>query len=129
MAWVYLVICLAVIFYIVTAGNVGRLRAKHGILAPCCTGHPEFERAFRVQQNTLEQLAPFLPMVYFFGQLVSPVGAALLGALWIASRILYMRSYMADPLKRGPGMIMTVLTLVALTLGVVAAAVTELVHA
>ena len=129
MAWVYLVIALAVIFYLITVANAGRMRAKHGIEAPACIGHPEFERAFRVQQNTLEQLAPFLPMVYFFGQLVSPIGAAGLGALWIIARMLYMHGYMRDPKRRGPGMVLTGLVLAALTLGVLAAAGLELVGA
>ena len=129
MAWVYVIVCLAVIFYIATAWNVGRMRHRHGIRPPACIGHPEFERAFRVQQNTLEQLAPFLPMVYFFGQLVSPIGAALLGAVWIASRILSMQSYMRDPDRRGPGMVLTLLVLVVLTLGVLVQAVIELARA
>ena len=41
----------------------------------------EFERALRVQQNTLEQLVPFVPMVYLFGLLISPIVAAGLGVL------------------------------------------------
>jgi glutathione S-transferase len=74
MAWVYLVLSLAVIFYVATAAIVGHMRHKHNILAPACAGHPEFERAFRVQQNTMEQIVVFLPMDYFFAQLVSPCG-------------------------------------------------------
>ena len=38
-----------------TVGLVGRMRIKHNILAPATTGHPEFDRAFRVQMNTLER--------------------------------------------------------------------------
>ena len=129
MAWVYLVLSLAVIFYLATAFFVGHMRHKHNILAPACSGHPEFERAFRVQQNTLEQLVAFLPMDYFFAQLVSPIWAALLGAVWIAGRLLYMQGYMKDAAKRGPGAIMTMLTTALLTLGVLAAAVIELARA
>jgi glutathione S-transferase len=129
MPWVYLVLCLAVIFYIATGWTVGRMRHKHNILPPACVGHPEFERAFRVQQNTMEQLVPFMPMDYFFAQLVSPLGAAVLGVVWIGGRLLYMQGYMNDPAKRGPGMIMTMLTTAVLTLGVLVAAVIELVHA
>ena len=129
MAWVYIVLCLAVLFYVFAALNVGRLRRKHGILAPACVGHPEFERAFRVQQNTLEQLVPFLPMAYFFGQLVSPTGAAVVGVVWILGRILYMRDYLRDPAKRGPGMMLTLLMLLLLVFGVLGAAVLELARA
>lgn len=129
MAWVYLVLSLAVILYTATAWIVGHMRHKHNIVAPACAGHPEFERAFRVQQNTMEQLVAFLPMDYFFAQLVSPLGAALLGLVWIAGRLFYMQGYMKDAAKRGPGMIMTMLTTAVLTLGVLIAAVIELVRA
>jgi glutathione S-transferase len=129
MAWVYLVLSLAVIFYVATAAIVGHMRHKHNILAPACAGHPEFERAFRVQQNTMEQIVVFLPMDYFFAQLVSPLWAAVLGLVWLAGRLLYRQGYMKDPAKRGPGMIITMLTTALLTLGVLAAAVIELARA
>ena len=129
MAWVYLVLALAVLLYIGTGWLVGRMRHKHHIMPPACVGHPEFERAFRVQQNTLEQLVAFLPMDYFFAQLVSPIGAAVLGAVWILGRLLYAYGYINNPAKRGPGMIMTGLTTLALTLGVIADVVIELARA
>jgi glutathione S-transferase len=129
MAWVYLVICCAVVFYIVATGNVGRLRGKLGVHAPACVGHPQFERAFRVQQNTLEQLVPFVPMVYLFGLLISPIVAAGLGGLWLIGRILYMYGYLADPAKRSPGMILTLLALIVLTLGVLGQVIVGLAHA
>jgi hypothetical protein len=37
--------------------RVGILRGRHNIRAPAASGHPLFERAYRVQLNTLEQLA------------------------------------------------------------------------
>jgi hypothetical protein len=37
--------------------NVGRARTRYGIKAPAVTGNENFERAYRVQMNTLEQLA------------------------------------------------------------------------
>jgi uncharacterized membrane protein YecN with MAPEG domain len=126
MAWVYLVLSLAVVFYIGTWWLVGRMRHKHQIMPPACVGHPEFERAFRIQQNTMEQLVAFLPMDYFFAQLVSPLWAAVAGAVWILGRLLYAYGYMNDPAKRGPGMIMTGLTTLALTLGVLADVAVEL---
>jgi glutathione S-transferase len=129
MAWVYLVLSLAVIFYIATSWIVGHMRHKHNIVAPACAGHPEFERAFRVQQNTMEQLVAFLPMDYFFAQLVSPLWATLLGLVWIGGRILYMQGYMKDAAKRGPGAIISMLTTALLTVGVLVAAVIELARA
>ena len=35
--------------------------------------------------------------------------AALVGVLWLIGRVIYATSYMADPAKRGTGMIITLL--------------------
>lgn len=55
---------LAVIFSLYTGMLVGRMRSKHGVHAPAVTGAPEFEQAFRVQMNTLEQFVLFLPILW-----------------------------------------------------------------
>jgi len=96
---------LAVLVYFYTGLNVGRLRAKHRIKAPAVTGNPEFERAYRVQLNTLEQFAVFLPLLWIATSF--PISMAYLapafGLVWVVGRILYMQGYMADPDKRGTG--------------------------
>ncbi len=46
--------------------QVGSMRGKHGVSAPAVTGHPEFERMFRIQQNTMEQLVAFIPALWIF---------------------------------------------------------------
>ena len=56
-----LVSVLALLLYIGVFAAAGRARHRYGIKAPAVTGAPEFERAFRVQQNTLEQLVWFIP--------------------------------------------------------------------
>ena len=93
---------LIVAFYFFTAFRVGGLRGKHDIKAPACSGHPEFDRAYRVQLNTLEQMAMTLPLLwvatlYCVGPAWLP---ALIGLIWVFCRILYSRAYMADPEKR-----------------------------
>lgn len=95
----------AVVFYFVTSVNVGRLRVKYGVKAPATNGHPHFDRAFRVQMNTLEQLAVFLPLLWLATLFFTPLpwAPATLGMVWIVGRILYMRGYMEDPEKRGLG--------------------------
>ena len=55
---------LAVLLGLYTMMLVGRMRGKHGVQAPAVTGAPEFERAFRVQMNTLEQSVLFLPLLW-----------------------------------------------------------------
>lgn len=93
---------LIVIFYFYTAFRVGMLRGKHGIQAPACAGHPEFDRAYRVQLNTLEQMAMTLPLLWI--ATLFPIAwtwlPALIGLIWVVVRIVYLRAYMADPEKR-----------------------------
>ena len=51
---VALVTLLALFVYVWTLARAGGARGKFGVEAPATTGHPEFERHFRVQANTLE---------------------------------------------------------------------------
>ena len=55
-----LVTVLALMVYIWQLMRVGSARNRLGVAAPATTGHPEFERHFRVQANTLESLIIFL---------------------------------------------------------------------
>lgn len=64
---------------------------------------PEFDRYLRVQENTAEQLVLLLPTLWLCSALLSPSGAAAAGALWVAGRLAYARSYWADSRRRGPG--------------------------
>ena len=96
-------------FYFFTAMRVGNMRSKHTIKAPATSGHPEFDCAYRVQLNTLEQMGLFLPFLWVaaFYPIGWPWLAPLIGMIWLLGRILYMRGYMADPSKRGVGAAMT----------------------
>lgn len=101
--WTALLTVLTVLLMFATAMNVGRCRGKYGIKAPATTGHEMFERAFRVQMNTLEYALMFLPALWLFTLYVSEPWGAWLGAAWLAGRIWYAVGYMQDPVKRGPG--------------------------
>jgi glutathione S-transferase len=96
---------LAILVYFFMGVRVGQMRAKHAIKAPATSGHPEFDRAFRVQMNTLEHLPVFLPLLWLAVWYFSPFPAAApaLGALWVVGRVMYMQAYMHDPDTRGPG--------------------------
>ena len=115
--WVSLVTILALIFFLVVTINVGGARVKYGVKAPAVSGKPEFERVLRVQQNTLEQLILFLPAMWIFANFVSATAAAILGAIWIGSRILYAWGYYKAAEKRGPGFGISTLATVILLLG------------
>jgi uncharacterized MAPEG superfamily protein len=107
--WTDLVTVAALLVYLGTSFYCGRQRAKHGIQAPATTGHPDYERALRIQQNTLENLVVFIPALWMFSILVNPLLGAALGALWIAARIWYAISYARAPESRGPGFIVAML--------------------
>jgi glutathione S-transferase len=88
------------------------------------TGHPDFERAIRVQMNTLEWLVIFLPAMWLCAAYVSPYLAAILGLVWIVGRYLYMRAYMKEPKSRSVGFaIQALASAVALFGGLIGAVV------
>ena len=105
---------LAVLLFFFMAMNVGRMRGKHGIKAPAMTGHDEFERAVRVQMNTIEGAIAFLPALWvaaiWFGGWIPPV----VGFVWVMGRVIYMLGYMAAPEKRSTGFMIQGLALIAL---------------
>jgi glutathione S-transferase len=98
-----LVTILALLFYFFTGYGVVQARQKFGVPAPAMSGQPDFDRAFRVQMNTLEWMPIFLPLLWLFAFYVSDIGAAVLGLIWIAGRILYMVHYRQAAGRRGPG--------------------------
>jgi glutathione S-transferase len=51
-----LVVCFAMAMYIWTIAMVSRARGKYQVRAPATAGNEDFERVFRTQQNTLENL-------------------------------------------------------------------------
>ncbi len=116
---VYFFILLALVQYIYFTWQVGSARIKYGIDAPRITGNEIFERVFRVQQNTMEQLVVFIPGMLLFAYFVSPLWALLPGALYLVGRQLYARSYVADPKKRGLGATVSILAGIVLVLGAI----------
>lgn len=106
MELVTLVILLALIQYHIFGYLVGRARVKYGVSAPAISGHPIFERFYRVHQNTLEQLAVFLPAILAYGYFGNETIAALLGLLFILGRLVYLLAYLKDPKTRLIGFVM-----------------------
>ena len=110
---------LALLLYLVLTMAVGQARGKYHIKAPAITGHEDFERAHRVQMNTVEQMVFFLPALWLCAVLLSDKGAAVGGLIWVIGRGLYAVSYLGDPAKRGPGMVISMLAQTGLFLGAV----------
>lgn len=108
MSFVAFVAALAVTEYLVIMILTGRARGTYGVQAPATTGHPMFERHYRVQMNTVEQLVIFLPSLLLSAHFFSPRLAGLLGLVFVVGRALYARGYIADPAQRGTGFAVSV---------------------
>ena len=67
------------------------------------------KRLFRVQQNTLEQLAIFIPGTLIFGWYIAGPWVLIPGLLFLVGRQLYSMEYVKDPKTRVPGMTLTFL--------------------
>ena len=120
-----LIVMLALLEYTWFTMRVGFNRGKFGIDAPATSGNETWERMFRIQQNTLEQLVVFIPGTYAFAAYVSTKWLWLPGALFIVGRFLYSGEYLSKPASRAPGMAMTLLANVILVLGTLIALVLQ----
>jgi hypothetical protein len=109
-----LITLLALIQLVVFGILVGKARVKYGVKAPATSGHELFERAYRVQVNTLELLVLFLPALYLAAKHMSPTYAAIAGAVYLVGRVLYWRAYMRAPESRGLGFALSMGPILAL---------------
>ncbi len=98
-------VVLAVYFYTIVL--VGKARTQYGVKAPAITGNDNFERVFRVQMNTLEQMALFLPALWLCAVYASDLLAAVAGVAWVIGRLIYARAYVQDAGKRHLGAMIT----------------------
>jgi glutathione S-transferase len=119
MALVEIVTVLALLQFIYFGVLVGRARERFGVKAPAISGHEMFERHFRVQMNTLELLVVFLPALWLATAFVAARWAAVLGAVYLIGRFVYLRAYVTEPSKRSIGFALTsvpILVLLAIDL-------------
>ncbi len=122
-----LVTLLAILFFFFTSMNVSRSRTRTGVKAPAMSGHPDFERAFRIQMNTLEWMPIFLPSLWLFAVYIGDAAAAGIGAVWIIGRIVYFIGYSKAAAKRGPGFFIQGIAAIVLWAGALGAVVLRLV--
>ena len=126
MTYVDIVTALALLQFMVFGFRVSKARGRYGVAAPAIAGNEVFERYFRVQQNTLEQLIVFLPALYVFSHYYSPLVAAALGVVYLIGREIYAFTYVKDPKKREIGFVLTVLPLAILIFGGLFGAIRQL---
>ncbi len=117
MQWPGLITWLTALLQIALAFDVGRARGRYNVAAPATTGDPMFERVYRVQMNTLENAAVFVPALWLAAWYWSPAWASGCGAAWLAGRIWYARAYARDPNSRSGGFGVSFLALVVLLAG------------
>lgn len=98
-----LVILLTALLQFGTMFAVGHARGKYQIQAPAVSGHPVFERAYRVQMNTLESTVMFLPSLWLAVHFGYVLWAGVAGMVWVAGRVWYALAYLQDAKRRGPG--------------------------
>ncbi|MBM0104132.1 MAPEG family protein [Steroidobacter sp. S1-65] len=118
MPFVAIVTALALGQFFMLGFRVARARTRYGIRAPATSGNEVFERHFRVQMNTLEQLVIFLPALWIFASFISPLWAAALGVVWLLGRAIYAISYVRDPKSRALGFALTALPTLSMILGI-----------
>ena len=127
-----LVTLAALVQYFLMGLNVGRARGRLGVAAPATHGHPEFERHYRVQMNTLEWMVIFLPCLWLAGVFTADWGmraslvVAALGVVWIVGRYIYSQAYVKDPATRSRGFAVQALATLLLLLIALVSAVTNL---
>ena len=111
-----LVTLLNVLLQFVTLWVVGNARKRYDVKAPAISGHPGFERAWRIQMNTLEASVMFLPVLWLAAMYGFPALAGAAGVIWLIGRAWYIPCYLKDPAKRGPAFGLSLVGWVALVL-------------
>lgn len=101
-----LVTLLTVLLMFATVFAVGRARGRYQIQAPATGGHPAFERAYRVQMNTLEAVVLFLPTLWLAATHGFAAWAGIAGLIWLAGRSWYAVAYLQAADKRGAGFVL-----------------------
>lgn len=109
-----LITALTVVVISIAMYFVGRARGKYQIHAPAISGHPDFERAFRAHQNTLEQTVMFLPLLWLATIYCNEQYAAYLGYAWLVGRLWYVYGYIAAAGKRSMGFMISALAMIVL---------------
>lgn len=99
------------------AAYVGACRGRYKIDAPATSGHPQFDIAYRIQMNTLENAVAFLPVLWVFALSLSVAWATALGGAWLLGRLWYALAYARNPKSRGGGFLLSMAAFGALGLG------------
>lgn len=103
--------------YFAFALRVAMARGKFDVPLPATTGNADFERVFRVHQNTHEWLPIFLTTLWVCALFFTDIGAAVLGVVWLVGRLVYAVGYTQAVERRLPGFFIQSLACALLFLG------------
>ena len=126
MELIAIVTALALLQTFVFAFQVGQARVKHSVNAPATSGNDEFDRAFRIHQNTIEQMIIFVPSLWMFGYYVDAKIGAGVGLVFVIARLVYRSAYRGNPKSRGTGFSIGALSMMILLVGGLIGAVMSL---
>lgn len=115
-----IVALLAVALYFFLATRVAVARRTFNVKHPAITGNADFERIFRIHQNTLEWMPTFLVPLWLCAIYLNDAVAAVLGLVWIAGRLFYYFGYRQAAEKRLPGFFIQTTVCLLLFIGAVA---------
>lgn len=121
--WVDVVAVLAVLQFIGFGMMVGAARTKYQVHAPATSGHPQFERMYRVHVNTLEVLVCLLPALYLAARYWEPSYVAATGVVYLIGRLVYLRAYTQNPASRAVGFALSIFPVLGLLLATLVGAV------
>jgi len=123
MMWIDLVAVLAILQFIGFGMVVASARTQYKVHAPATSGHPQFERLYRVHMNTLELLVCLLPALYVAGRYWPAHWVAGAGVVYLLGRLIYWRAYAKDPASRTLGFSLSIFPIIALLIAALAGAV------
>ncbi|TWT15545.1 MAPEG family protein [Reyranella sp. CPCC 100927] len=121
-----IVTLLAIAWYFFLATRVAGARGRFNVKLPATSGHPDFDRIFRVHQNTLEWMPTFLVPLWLCAIYWSDIAAAAVGLAWIIGRVVYFAGYSKATEKRLPGFLIQTSACLLLFLGAAAGIVMRL---
>jgi glutathione S-transferase len=122
-----IVTLLAIALYFFLATRVAVARGTFNVKHPATTGNPDFERIFRAHVNMLEWMPTFLVPLWLCALYLSDIGAAVLGLVGIAGRVVYYIGYKQAAEKRLPGFFIQVTACLLLFVGAAVGVVMRLV--
>ncbi len=109
--------------YMWIAGQVGKARRVYDVPAPASSGHQEFDKRYRVQLNTVEQLVLLLPAVFLALPVLGDRWTAVTAAVFALGRVIYARAYWRDPKSRTLGFMLSFIPILVLLIAAVVGAV------